>query len=161
MSPIELICFPGAPNLPIFAAIEQGMFERAGVAVNLTTTPNSAFQAENLASGKFQIAGSAFDNAVAYVEGQGAVKIDPAPDFFAFMGATQIELAFVTQPDIKSYADVKGRVLAMDALNTGFAFVLYDMLERAGFGKGDYTIEPVGATPVRWEWSRPAGMRAR
>lgn len=148
---VELIAFPGAPNLPIFAALEQGLFEKAGIALNMTTTPNSAYQAENLAAGKFHIAGTAFDNVVAYVEGQGAVKFDKAPDFFAFMGATQIELAFITQADVKSYADVKGKVLAMDALYTGFAFVLYEMLKKAGLTKADYTIEPVGATPVRWE----------
>ena len=147
---IELICFPGAPNLPIFATQSKGWFESNGVSVNLTTTPNSAFQAENLASGKFQIAGTAFDNVVAYQEGQGAVPLKDT-DFFAFMGATQIELAFITQADIKSYADVKGKVLAMDALYTGFAFVLYEMLAKAGLTKADYKIEPVGATPVRWE----------
>ena len=151
MSTVELFAFPGAQNLPIFAALEQGLFEKAGITLNMSTTPNSAYQAENLANGKFQVAGTAFDNVVAYVEGQGAVKLDPVPDFFAFMGATQIELAFITQPDIKSYADVKGKVLAMDALYTGFAFVLYEMLAKAGLSKSDYKIEPVGATPVRWE----------
>lgn len=151
MQTVELIAFPGAPNLPIFAAEQQGLFEKEGIKLNMTTTPSSAFQAEGLASGKFHIAGSAFDNIVAYVEGQGAVPIEPAPDFFAFMGATQIELSFITQPDIKSYADVKGKTLAMDALGTGFAFVLYDMLAKAGLGKDDYKIEPVGATPQRWE----------
>ncbi len=151
MSTVELIAFPGAQNLPIFAALEQGLFEKAGVTLNMTTTPNSAYQAENLANGKFHIAGTAFDNVVAYVEGQGAVKLDPVPDFFAFMGATQIELAFITQADVKTYADVKGKVLAMDALYTGFAFVLYEMLAKSGLTKADYTIEPVGATPVRWE----------
>ncbi len=151
MSTVELIAFPGAQNLPIFAALEQGLFEQAGINLVMTTTPNSAYQAENLASGKFHIAGTAFDNVVAYVEGQGAVKLDPVPDFFAFMGATQIELAFITQPDVKSYADVKGKVLAMDALYTGFAFVLYEMLAKAGLSKSDYKIDPVGATPVRWE----------
>ena len=151
MTTVELIAFPGAQNLPIFAALEQGLFDKAGIKFNMTTTPNSAYQAENLASGKFNIAGTAFDNVVAYVEAQGAVKLDPVPDFFAFMGATQIELAFITQADIKSYADVKGKVLAMDALYTGFAFVLYEMLAKAGLTKADYKIEPVGATPVRWE----------
>lgn len=94
---LEVIAFPGAPNLPIFVAQEKGFFEQAGVAVNLTTTPNSAFQAENLAAGKFQIAGTAFDNVVAYQEGQGAVALKDT-DFFAFMGATQIELAFIVAP---------------------------------------------------------------
>lgn len=151
MTIVNLIAFPGAPNLPIFAALEQGLFEEAGITLNMTTTPNSAYQAESLAAGKFQIAGTAFDNVVAYVEGQGAVKLPQAPDFFAFMGATQIELAFITQANVKSYADVKGKTLAMDALYTGFAFVLYEMLAKAGLTKADYKIEPVGATPVRWE----------
>ena len=72
---VEIICFPGAPNLPIFVAQAKGLFEKHGLTVNMTTTPSSAFQAENLASGKFQIAGTAFDNVVAYQEGQGAGEI--------------------------------------------------------------------------------------
>jgi ABC-type nitrate/sulfonate/bicarbonate transport system substrate-binding protein len=156
---IELIAFLGAPNLPIFVAEEKGFFEAAGVKVNHTTTPSSAFQAENLVAGKFQIAGTAFDNVVAYQEGQGAVQLKTTPDLFAFMGATQIELGFVTAPSIKSYADLKGKSLALDALSTGFAFVLYEMLAKAGLAKGDYTMAPVGATPQRWE-SVKAGTHA-
>jgi ABC-type nitrate/sulfonate/bicarbonate transport system substrate-binding protein len=156
---IELIAFPGAPNLPIFVAKEKGCFENAGVDVNLTTTPSSAFQAENLAEGKFQIAGTAFDNVVAYQEGQGAVQLKRSPDFFAFMGATQIELAFVVAPHVQSYADLTGKSLALDALSTGFAFVLYEMLARGGLARGDYEMAPVGATPLRWE-SVKAGKHA-
>jgi ABC-type nitrate/sulfonate/bicarbonate transport system substrate-binding protein len=149
--PIELIAFPGAPNLPIFAAQEQGFFEEAGVRVNLTTTPSSAFQIENLLAGKFHIAGTAFDNVVAYQEGQGAVRLAEQPDLFAFMGATQIELAFIVQPQIERYADIKGKSLALDALSTGFAFVLYEMLSRAGLSRDEYEMAAVGATPQRWE----------
>jgi ABC-type nitrate/sulfonate/bicarbonate transport system substrate-binding protein len=147
---IELICFPGAPNLPIFVAQKKGWFEKNGVAINMSTTPNSAFQAENLASGKFQIAGTAFDNVVAYQEGQGAVPLKDT-DFFAFMGATQVELAFITQADVKTYEDLKGKTLALDALSTGFAFALYEMLARNGLTKSDYAMATVGATPARWE----------
>ncbi|MGE5539219.1 MAG: ABC transporter substrate-binding protein [Gemmatimonas sp.] len=156
---IELIAFPGAPNLPVFVAREKGFFADAGVEVNLTTTPSSAFQAENLAAGKFHIAGTAFDNVVAYQEGQGAVQLAETPDFVAFMGATQIELAFVVNPEVREYADLKGKSLALDALATGFAFVLYEMLAQAGLQRGDYTMAPVGATPLRWE-SVKAGQHA-
>ncbi len=159
MTDLKLICFPGAPNLPIFAAIEKGWFAANGVNVKLTTTPSSAFQAENLANGTFDIAGTAFDNVVAYREKQGAVVIDPVPDFFAFMGATQIELALVTAKDVKSVADLKGRSVALDALATGFAFVLYEMLERAGLKQADIEMAAVGATPLRWESVR-AGTHA-
>ena len=148
---IELIAFPGAPNLPIFTAIENGYFAAGDVEVNLTTTPSSVYQIENLASGKFQIAATAVDNVVAYQEGQGAVALQGKPDLFAFMGATQIELSFVVAPEIKTFADLKGKTLALDALATGFAFVLYQMLENAGLSLSDVTMEPVGATPDRWQ----------
>jgi ABC-type nitrate/sulfonate/bicarbonate transport system substrate-binding protein len=75
------------------------------------------------------------------------------------MGATQIELAFVVAPEIASYADLKGKSLALDALSTGFAFVLYEMLKRGGLEPGDYEMVPVGATPQRWESVR-AGTHA-
>ncbi|MEX2450341.1 MAG: ABC transporter substrate-binding protein [Rhodospirillales bacterium] len=147
---LELICFPGAPNLPIFAAREKDYFAERGIDVNLTTTPSSVYQAENLINGKFQIAGTAIDNVVAYRENQGAVSFDTTPDLFVFMGATRIELSFVVAPGIETFADLKGKSLAMDALSTGFAFVLYRMLENAGLSRDDYELVPVGATPERW-----------
>ena len=150
-TPIELICFAGAPNLPIFAAQQSGAFEEAGVSVNMTTTPSSAYQAEHMIDGTFQIAGTAFDNIVAYQEGRGVFKPATPPDLFVFMGATQVQLALITAPDIKSYADIKGRKLALDALATGFAFVLYEMLARGGLEPDDYEMVAVGSTPKRWE----------
>lgn len=147
---IDLITFPGAPNLPIFAALERGDFRGNGVDVRMETTPSSTFQMENLMGGRFQIAGTAFDNVVAYREGQGAVESLGSCDLVAFMGATRIELSLVVEPDIRTWVDLQGRSLALDALNTGFAFVLYDMLEQAGMSTGDCELVPVGATPARW-----------
>src|SRR5260370_7152857 len=151
MTTIELICFPGAPNLPIFVSEERGFFKKAGVAINMTTTASSAYQAEHLVNGKFHIGGTAFDNVVAYQEGQGAAKLDRTPDLFAFMGATQVELAFIVAPAIKTYQDLKGKTLALDALSTGFAFVLYEMLPKTGLKRTHYEFPPVGAPPHRWE----------
>ena len=148
---LRVIAFPGAPHLPIFAASEHGFFEQAGVSVDLTVTPNSAFQFEKLAAGEFDIAMSAYDNIVAYSEGQGAVKVRDDFDVKVLMGATQLELAFVTAPDVTQYEHLKGRTLALDALATGFAFVLYDMLKSGGLGPDDYKMVPVGATPNRWQ----------
>ena len=148
---VDLICFPGAPNLPVFAALELGLFSAAGIDVRLETTPSSIYQIENLVNGEFQIAGTAFDNVVAYREGQGAVQLAEPPDLFAFMGATRIELSFVVAPNIQTYADLRGRSIALDALATGFAFVLYDMLEKAGLSTDVCELAPVGATPKRWE----------
>ena len=151
MIPVKLIAFPGAPNLPIFAAEENGYFADAGIDLQMETTPNSAYQIQHLVNGTFDIAGTAFDNVVAYQEGQGVAELDREPELFAFMGATQIELAFVVAPDIATFDNLKGKTIALDALSTGFAFVLYEMLEQAGLSGDDYTMVPVGATPQRWE----------
>lgn len=148
---LKVIAFPGAPNLPVFAAIETGAFAREGLEVALETTPSSTFQFEQLAAGAFDMACTAFDNVVAYGEGQGAVELPIESDFRVLMGATRLELAFVTTPDVESYADLKGRSLALDALSTGFAFVLYEMLARGGLEPGDVEFAAVGATPQRWQ----------
>ena len=148
---LRVIAFPGAPNLPVFAAQEHGFFAEAGVSVDLATTPSSVFQFEKFSERAFDIAMTAYDNVVAYSEGQGAVEVPSDFDMRVIMGATQIELAFVTQPDVKNYADIKGRTLALDALATGFAFVLYEMLSNGGLSPDDYERVPVGATPKRWE----------
>lgn len=149
-SRIDLITFPGAPNLPLFVALERGEFLRHRVDVHMETTPSSTYQMKNLVSGRFQIAGTAFDNVVAYREGQGAVASLGSCEVVAFMGATRIELSLVVEPGVREWADLWGRSLALDALNTGFAFVLYDMLERAGLSTADCEPVAVGATPARW-----------
>jgi ABC-type nitrate/sulfonate/bicarbonate transport system substrate-binding protein len=160
MQTIKLIAFPGAPNLPIFVAREKGWFERHGLDLTMTMTPSSAYQAEALAKGEFDIAGTAFDNIVAYTQGQGAVALDHTPDFFAFMGATQIELAIIAAKDITSVPDLAGKALALDAPGTGFAFVLYHMLEEGGLVPGAYERVAVGATPQRWEAVRSGAQVA-
>ncbi len=148
---VKLIAFPGAPNLPIFVAQEKGWFTKHGIDLAITMTPSSGYQAEALAKGEFDMAGTAFDNVVAYTEGQGAVALPQTPDFFAFIGATQIELSIIAQPEYKSVADLAGKNLALDAPGTGFAFVFYHMLEKGGVKPGTYERAAVGATPSRWE----------
>jgi ABC-type nitrate/sulfonate/bicarbonate transport system substrate-binding protein len=151
LKPVRIIAFPGAPNLPTFAAIEKGYFADEGLAVELALTASSVAQAERTAAGEFDIVFTAFDNVVAYGEGQGAAADGVDPDYVVLTGATQLELAIVTAPEVKAYADLKGRSIALDALTTGFAFVLFDMMEKSGLGRDDVTFAAVGATPQRWQ----------
>jgi len=52
----------------------------------------------------------------------------------------------IVQPEIKSVEDLRGKTVVVDALNTAYAFVLYDILAQHGLQKGDYTVRSVGAT---------------
>ena len=142
--------FPGGFNWPSFVAQDKGFFERNGIRVTLQFTPNSVAQMTGLSDGKFDIAITAVDNIVAYVEGQGEAPIGPQPEFFAFMGSDNGFLSLVVTPDIKSFNDLKGKTLSVDARTTGYAFVLFEMLARNGLNEGDYSLEKVGGTAQRW-----------
>jgi hypothetical protein len=80
---LKIIAFPGAPNLPFFVARSLGFLAEAGVGVRFETTPSSVYQFEQFGSGDFDLAFTAFDNVVAYREGQGAAKLAEFPDFRA------------------------------------------------------------------------------
>jgi ABC-type nitrate/sulfonate/bicarbonate transport system substrate-binding protein len=142
--------FPGGFNWPSFVAIDKGFFEANGIQVALQTTPGSVAQMTGLAAGKFDIAITAIDNIVAYVEGQGEAPIGPQPEFFAFMGSDSGFLSLVATPDVHSCGDLKGKTLSVDARTTGYAFVLFEILARNGLKDGDYSIEKVGGTVQRW-----------
>lgn len=148
---IKIIAFPGAPNLPVFAALEHGFFAQEGLNVSIATTPSSVNQFEKFHAGEFDLAFTAFDNIVAYQEGQGAAKLNGPTDFRVIMGATQVELSAIVAPTIERAEDLKGKSLALDAVGTGFAFVLYAMLEQLGLSTADYERVAVGATPERWQ----------
>ncbi len=143
--------FPGGFNWPSFVAREKGFFERNGIRVTLQATSNSVAQMTGLAEGKFDIAMTAVDNIVAYVEGQGEAPIGPQPEFFAFMGSDSGFLSLVVAPGIKSFGDLRGKTLSVDARTTGYAFVLFEMLARNGLSEGDYAIEKVGGGALRWK----------
>ena len=148
---LEVIVFPGGFNWPLWVADEKGYFAAQDLAVKVTPTPNSVFQMQNLAAGKFDIAFSTLDNVVAYVEGQGEAPLATTPDFFAFMGAQYGAVRLVAKPGFQSIADLKGRKLAVDAATTGYAFVLRKMLQQAGLDEGDYELERLGGTGARAE----------
>jgi ABC-type nitrate/sulfonate/bicarbonate transport system substrate-binding protein len=143
--------FQGGFNWPCFVGQQKGFFERNGITVTLQPTPNSVAQMTGLAEGKFDIAITAFDNIVAYVEGQGEAPIGPQPEFFAFMGSDNGFLSLVAAPDVKTFAGLKGKTLSVDARTTGYAFVLFDILRRNGLEEGNYKIEKIGGTTMRWD----------
>ena len=146
---LELIAFGGGGNWPVWAAQEKGLFAKNGIAVKLSFTPNSVEQIRNLMNGTYDLGTTAYDNVVAYQEGQGETELSTQPDLFAFMGGYSGSLRFVTQPDIKTYAALKGKTVGVDAATTGFAFILYKLAAMNGLGMSDYKIEKLGGTPAR------------
>lgn len=151
LSELTVNVFPGGFNWPIFAGTAKGFFAREGLSVRMLNTRGSIEQMTDLAAGRFDIAMTAVDNIVAYVEGQGAAPIGPQPEFFAFMGSDSGFLSVCAAPGIDRFAKLRGKTLSVDARTTGYAFVLLEMLAREGLGEGDYALATVGGMTQRWE----------
>jgi ABC-type nitrate/sulfonate/bicarbonate transport system substrate-binding protein len=148
---MSVIVFPGGANLPLWTGIRQGFFEARGFDVQPVYTRSSVEQVTSLTEGKCDIGLTGFDNIVAYREGQGEAVLDREPDLFAFMGGDNAFLRLVVRPEIKSYADLKGKALAVDAMTTGFAFVLRKMLALNGVSENDVTFERAGGAVQRYD----------
>jgi ABC-type nitrate/sulfonate/bicarbonate transport system substrate-binding protein len=58
---------------------------------------------------------------------------------------------FAAQQDIKSYDDLRGKTVVVDAPDTAYALLLYKMLEIKGLKKGNYVVKPVGGSFRRYE----------
>lgn len=151
LRPIELITFPGGFNWPIWVAMEKGFFARHGVRVTLTPTPNSTFQLTNLISGRFDMAVTAIDNVIAYMEGQGEASVQGTPDLAVVMGGDNGFLRLVTVPEITSFADLRGKELSVDALTTGYAFVLRKLVELGGLRQEEVSYVRAGGVLQRYQ----------
>jgi ABC-type nitrate/sulfonate/bicarbonate transport system substrate-binding protein len=144
MKPLKVIVFQGVQNLPNMAAQTQGFFAQRGLAVETIFTKGSDQMRDGLARGDYEIAHGAVDNAVAMVE-------VASQDVFIFCGLDQGFNKLVVRPEISSYADLRGKTFGVDAPDTAFALIAYDMLRRKGLNRGDYVVQPIGATRFRLE----------
>lgn len=151
MRTLTVNVFPGAINVPLWAGLKQGFFASRNLDLEIVFTPNSIEQLTGIAAGKFDIILTAIDNIVAYKEGQGEVPAEGDTDLFAFMGSDDAFLRFVVQEDIKSFADLPGKILTADALTTGFAFVLRRMLALNGVDENDIEWMSTGGVLQRWQ----------
>jgi ABC-type nitrate/sulfonate/bicarbonate transport system substrate-binding protein len=103
-----------------------------------------------LIEGRFDIASAAIDNLVAYQEGQGEAPVKAQPDLVAIMGLENGFLNLVAVPEVKSVSDLRGKDLGVDALSTGFAFVLREMVDKAGIKDSEVKYTRFGGTPLRY-----------
>lgn len=137
--PLRVKVFPGAQNLALWTGLARGTFAKHGVAVDLQFTQTSPELRDGLASGAFDVAHAAADNAIAMVE---VAK----HDVVFVMGSDSSMNELFVQPDIATLADMKGRTLAVDAPNTAYALQAMKILKNAGVAPGTYQVKVAGGT---------------
>jgi hypothetical protein len=77
-----------------------------------------------------------------------------------FRGRENLGWDLVGGPEIKGIADLKGKTVSVDALTTGYAFVLLDLLKRAGLNQADsrFTI-PTRKLKIKTRYQLNSGQR--
>ena len=142
---LRVNAFPQAKTLPLHAGIAKGIFERRGFKIELQLTENSRSQRDGLAGGKSDVVHSAVDNALAMIEiGKHDVVIVTGGD----SGMNE----FFVQSEVKSFADMRGRTLVVDAPDTAYALQAKKILAQNGLKDGtDYKVKPVGAGVYRFK----------
>lgn len=134
---------PGVQALPLIAAISQGFFERQGLKVEVLYTASSAELRDGLATGQFQVAQFAADNAVAMVENAGK-------DVVIVAGGDDGMNELFVQPGVASLADLRGQSVLVDAPDTAYALLLKKILLLQGLKAGaDYKLVSAGGTSLR------------
>ena len=137
------------PSILIDLASSSGALDRVGLEVNESQVPSSPAQFTSLEAGELDVVFTSPDNVVAYH----FLTANPLQRAIPLQIISAIDrglgLSLCTAPHIPSVENLYGQVLAVDVPQSGFAFVAYALLERAGLFPGDYVIESLGSTPKR------------
>ncbi len=113
--------------------------------VDVMVTPNSTDQMRGLGNGSWQIVSTAFDNVLGWSGREGAEIVAIAQ---VSQGNT---LPIYVRPEIKNWDDLRGKAMAVDAVDTAYALVLRRVLLAHGLemDRGDYTLIAKGTTGYR------------
>src|SRR6185503_14234128 len=133
----------------IITAVEKGFLKQENINVEINTVTDSPTLLRNLIKGNYDLILNNADNVIAWAEGQGE---DPQKnDFVIFLGGSQgVDQKLVVAPAIKDFPDLKGKLLAADAVTTGYAVVAMGILKRHGLEwKRDYEVKSFGNTIAR------------
>jgi len=133
----------------IIAAVGKGFLKQENINVEINTVTDSPTLLRNLIKGNYDLILNNADNVIAWAEGQGE---DPQKnDFVIFLGGSQgVDQKLVVAAGINDYQDLKGKVLAADAVTTGYAVVAMAILKKYDLEwKRDYQVTSFGNTVAR------------
>ena len=126
------------------AAAKLGLYEAEGLDVEVDITQSSKDQMAKLVDGTWDVVSTNADNVVWWCEDNGA-------DLVIVMAAEgKPGQDLWVRPEIETYEDLRGKVLAVDAAESGYVTPLRVLLAQAGLKEGtDYSFVEVGTTHLR------------
>jgi NitT/TauT family transport system substrate-binding protein len=128
--------------LPVWTAEKQGLFKAEGIDVQMKVYDTSEQIFEDLRTGTQHIAIASTESVIADAYKGGRLKI--------IGGNAQRPPHFIiVQPEIKSLAGLKGKLMGVVSMHEGTTFFVPDIAKKAGLGTNDIRVEAVGGSPTR------------
>jgi ABC-type nitrate/sulfonate/bicarbonate transport system substrate-binding protein len=139
----------GAPTVAssyywdILAAIELGYMNAEGLSIKIINNDTPVQNLQFLATGAIDISSINTELAIS--------AIDKGADF-KFVAAEDDKVAFVlmARPEIKDYADLRGKTLGVTQLQETTATMIRLLLEKHGVKRSEYEFIALGGSPNRF-----------
>ncbi|MPZ93417.1 MAG: hypothetical protein GEU96_00615 [Propionibacteriales bacterium] len=127
----------------LLAAQHRGYLEEVGLALDVEDATGSRTQMEGMLAGQWDLAHTNADNVMRF-------RAFGGTDLFIFLVIDRgMAQKLIVQQHVNDWEDLRGGPVGVDAPDSGYAFVLYELLRRHGLGQGDYEVIPLGATVYR------------
>lgn len=149
MRDIQLHLGTFTPSLVLHLASKIGALQRTGLEVKESAVSSSPGQFRSLEAGEFDLVMTSPDNVLAY---RFLAKNPLGRNLSVEMiGAVDrgLGLSLCLAPSIAEVSDLKGETVGVDVPESGFAFVAYSLLDKAGLRPEDYSVKALGSTPRR------------
>lgn len=147
----ELVLNLGTFTHPVVldVARRDGSLAAAGLTVHETQVVSSPAQFTSLEAGEYDLVFTSPDNVIAYrfVADNPLGRILPVEIIWGVDRGLGLSLCLA--PGVTSPELVRGKAVGVDVPQSGFAFVAYELLRRAGLSREDYTLSTLGSTPRR------------
>lgn len=131
--------FRGVSAVPLYVAAREGMFEDAGLTVEIVPTRSSDELMKGLLEGRFHVVHCNPDNIIAWKDRTGI-------DVRAWIGGAVGPIMLIAGSSIGSVGDLRGTEIAVDAVRSGWSPILRRLLADGGLSDTDYRLAPMGAT---------------
>jgi ABC-type nitrate/sulfonate/bicarbonate transport system substrate-binding protein len=132
----------GISALGIAVGQRKGFFERAGIDLKVVGLRGTSFQVEALDKGDVEVANTALPYLIqAVLKGSPSVGIAGGP-------ANQV-YSLMAKPEIKSFDDLKGRMVGMSLAVDTISIASRMLLAKHGLMQGAYRTRELVSTPVR------------
>jgi NitT/TauT family transport system substrate-binding protein len=128
--------------LPAWTAEKQGFFKEAGIEPKIDIYDAADRILVDLRAGSHQIGITSIENVIAEAYKGSPLRV--------VAGSAQRPPHFIiAQPEIKSLADLKGKLIGVVSMQEGTTFFVKDIALRGGFDVADVRVQAVGGSPTR------------